>query len=177
MALFTLCLMQTLHAYLGSSACRALAFLHAITSSTYLPMQRAGIHAGTSAAACLQDEGADIDVSALLLPEPGQNGAGGPGAADEQDRGFEDQLPAAAAGHTAPLLLTSVPASDIACATNPEQNGTAAVAGPGIADEQDRDFGDQLAEASKVSHAPFATRSHHLCDKCMCIHVVYFAVL
>ena len=69
-SLFTLSLMQPLHAYPGVSACRALAFLHAIISSTYLPVQRVGIHAGTWAAACLQDEGADIDVSALLLPEP-----------------------------------------------------------------------------------------------------------
>ena len=100
-----------------------------------------------------QDEGADIDVSALLLPEPGQNGAAGatgPGAAGEQHRDSEDQLPAAEAGHTAPPLVTSVPASDAAFADHPEQNGMAAVAGPGIADEQDKDFGDQLAEASKV---------------------------
>lgn len=171
MALFALCLMQTLHAYPGLS-CRALAFLHAIISSTYLPMHRVGRHAGTWAAACLQDEGADIDVSALLLPEPGQNCAEGPGAAGEQDRDPEEQLPAAAAGHTAAQPQTSVPASDAVFANHPEQNGMAAVAGPGIADEQDGDFGDQLAEASKVSHAPFVTCSHHRRDECMCTHAV-----
>ena len=100
------------------------------------------------------------------------NGAAGPGAAGEQDRDFEDQLPTAAAGHTAALPLTSAPASDVAFANHPEQNGTAAVAGPGIADEQDRDFGDELAEASKVSHAPFVTFSHHRRDIRICTHAV-----
>ena len=78
----------------------------------------------TSDSMCLQDEGADIDVSALLLPEPGL-------ASDA----LEVQAEPASA---------SVMALDVAH----EQNGAL---GAADADETDEGFGEQLAVAGKVT--------------------------
>ena len=73
---------------------------------------------------CLQDEGADIDVSALLLPEPG--------------------LASDALGLQAEPASASVTALDVPR----EQDGAV---GAADADEADEGFGEQLAEAGKVT--------------------------
>lgn len=56
---------------------------------------------------CLQDDGADIDTSALLLPEPGVADDTAPSAAagaDDPDEAFADQL--AEAGRVSSGLMT-----------------------------------------------------------------------
>ena len=73
---------------------------------------------------CLQDEGADIDVSALLLPEPGL----GSDAAEVQ----------------------AEPASANAMALDVTREQSGAI-GAADADEPDEGFGEQLAEAGKVT--------------------------
>ncbi len=80
--------------------------------------------AACKAYVCLQDDGADIDVSALLLPEPGL-------ASDAPEVQAE---PASA----------NVMALDV----TREQSGATGIAD---ADEADEGFGEQLAEAGKVT--------------------------
>ena len=85
-----------------------------------------------------QDEGADIDVSALLLPEPGL-------ASDTALALREPDLAInAPAVHSQPEVAESLDATH-------EQSGTL---GAADADEPDEGFGDQLAEAVKVILGP-----------------------
>ena len=98
---------------------------------------------------CLQDEGADIDVSTLLLPEPGvASGAALASREPELDADAAMMQPEhGLACKSAVLLAQPASASATALVTPPEESGAL---GAADADEPGKAFGDQLAEAGKV---------------------------
>ena len=111
------------------------------------------VRAERHADALSQDEGADIDVSELLLPEPGL-ASDTALALREPDLASEAPVVQAQPGmadDSATVLAEPALGSGTALNTIPEQNGAL---GAADLDEPDEGFGDQLAEAVKVILRP-----------------------